>query len=139
MAQEKAATAGEKLEELEKKPPEELAERVDEESRKEGGGRKSLLTHFSVVEIEFTAPFTYAGKTYDGAHMDFSRLTGRDIEAIDDELGGALPAFPQNSRKYQKLLAAKASRIPSDAITHLPAADYNAMVNAARNFLIATG
>ena len=140
MAEEKTgAAAVETVEELAQQPPEKLAERVEEESRKEGGGRRDLLNHFSVVDVEFTKPLEWCGKTYERAHLDFSRLTGRDMEAIDDEMGGNLPAFPANSRRYQKLLAAKASKIPSDAITHLPAADYNAMVSAARNFLIATG
>lgn len=73
--------------------------------------------------------------------MDFEGLTGRDMEAIDVEIGamglrGTLPAY---SRKYQRMLAAKAAKVPNDVIEHLPLADYNAVVNAAQNFLFVTG
>lgn len=129
----------ETLEELEGKSPEELADLVETESAKSGGDRPTLLDRFSVREVVFSKPFTWCGKTYDRASLDFSKLTGRDIEAVEEELGGDVPAWPANSHKYQKLLAAKASGIPSDVLTNLPAADYNAVTSAARYFLLASG
>lgn len=140
-SEKQGGTVEEAVEELAKKPPEELAAAVQEESKKEGGRRADLLAVYGVVDVEFTKPLIWSEKTWDRAHMDFTKLTGTDIEAIDDEiiaLSGSLPSFPANNRKYQRILAAKASGIPSMAIAKLPAADYNAMVSAARNFLIAT-
>ena len=128
-------------EELAEKSPEELAEQLRQETEKTGG-RLSLLETFGVKDVEFTKPLKWSEKTWERAHMDFTQLTGVDMEAIDDELSalnkGLLPADPTNSRKYLRLLAAKASGIPSKAIQSLPAADYNAMINAARYFLLAS-
>lgn len=128
-------------EELAGKSPEELAGQLEQETEKTGG-RLSLLETFGVKDVEFTKPLKWSEKTWDRAHMDFTKLTGVDMEAIDDELSalnkGLLPSDPANSRKYLRLLAAKASGIPSKAIQSLPAADYNAMINAARYFLLAS-
>ena len=138
MAEEKIGEAADVTEEeLEGQPPEKLADRVREESEKVGG-RVSMIARFGTADIVFTKPLEWCGKTYTEAHLDFNALTGKDIEAIDDELG-VFTGSPENSRRYQKLLAAKASKIPSDAIAHLPAADYNAIVQAARYFLMASG
>lgn len=127
--------------EAERQTEKPVTQQVDEvrEATEEAGGRKALADKFGVVDIELSAPFEWCGVTYEQVHLDFSSLTGRDMEAIDDEMGAAGIRFPADSRKYQRILAAKASKIPSDAIRNMPAADYNAIVNAARYFLIVTG
>ena len=141
MANEKSGGAAETPEELAEKTPGELAQRLEEETEK-AGGRLSLVETFGVKDVKFTKPLTWSEKTWTEAHMDFTKLTGVDMEAIDDEMSalnmGALPTDPTNSRKYLRLLAAKASGIPSMAIRTLPAADYNAMISAARYFLMAS-
>lgn len=118
----------------------ELEERLEEETEKVGG-RESLIRRFGHETVRLSSPFQWCGKTYEELDMDFEGLTGRDMEAIDDEIGamglrGTLPAY---SRKYQRMLAAKAAKVPNDVIEHLPLADYNAVVNAAQNFLFVTG
>lgn len=141
MANETGGAAAETMEGLEKKSPEELAGQLQEETEK-AGGRLSMVETFGVKDVEFTKPLNWGEKTWERAHMDFIKLTGAEMEAIDDEMSalnmGALPAEPTNSRKYLRLLAAKASGIPSMAIKTLPAADYNAMITAARYFLMAS-
>ena len=136
MTEENAGT--QTVEELAKKPPDELSEQTEAETRK-AGGRKAIISAFDTAEIEFVKPLTWCGKTYEKANLNFSKLTGVDMEAIDEELGNENPTFPAQSRKYQKLLAAKASGIPSDAIEHLAAADYHAVISAAQRFLLASG
>lgn len=131
-------TGTQTVENLAKEPPEELAEQANAETQK-AGGRKAIISAFDKAEIEFVKPLTWCGKIYEKASLDFSKLTGVDMEAIDEELGNESPAFPAQSRKYQKLLAAKASHIPSDAIEHLAAADYNAVIHAAQLFLVYSG
>lgn len=63
------------------------------------------------------------------------------MEIIDDQIGamglrGLLPAY---SRKYQRMLAARAADVPEELLLKLPLADYNAVVGAAQNFLLVTG
>lgn len=119
---------------------EKLAEQLEEATRK-AGGRESLIRRFGTVDVKLSRPFEWCGKTYEELHMDFEGLTGRDMEAIDDEIGvmglrGMMPAY---SRMYQRMLASRASGVPSDVIEHLPLVDYNAVVTAAQNFLFVTG
>jgi hypothetical protein len=105
------------------------------------GGRAALAEKFGKATIELSKPFSWCGQTYEKVEMDFEGLTGRDMEAIDDEIGmnglrGVVPAY---SRIYQRLLAAHASGVPADAIQAMPLVDYNAIVRAAEYFLIVTG
>lgn len=127
-------------EQTEQPKPEELAEAVKTETEKLGG-RAKLVAQATVADIILSKPFTWCGQTYEEVHLDFESLTGRDMEAIDDEIGtrglrGLVPAY---SRTYQRLLCARASGIPADAIEAMPLMDYNALVNAAQYFLILTG
>ena len=119
---------------------EELADKLDE-AVEEAGGRSSLVKRFGTVDVHLSRPFEWCGKTYEEIHLNFEELTGRDLEVIDDEIGvmnlrGLIPAY---SRMYQRMLAARASGVPSDVIEHLPLEDYNAIVTAAQNFLFVTG
>lgn len=132
--------AADTLEELANQPPEELARKLADATEKTGG-RTERVNLFSVVDIEFVRPLEWCGKTYKAAHLDFGALTGLDMEAIDEEMESQsnASAFPALNREYQKRLAAKAAKIPSDVIGHLSAADYHAMVSAAQRFLMASG
>ena len=112
-----------------------------EEAVEEAGGKERLIRRFGTVEVKLSKSFEWCGKTYEEINMNFEGLTGRDMEAIDDEIGvmglrGLVPAY---SRMYQRMLAARASGVPSDVIDHLPLVDYNAIVTAAQNFLFVTG
>lgn len=100
------------------------------------GGREKMAERFGVRDIRLSKPFEWCGKTYETIHMDFAALTGVDLEAIDEELGPRAPIFQYADRQYLRILAAKASKVPSDAIQHLPAIDYLAVTGAARAFLL---
>ena len=128
----KTTTTEEKLEKQAKKVAKEM-EKV--------GGRAKLIKQVSVVDITLSKPFTWCDKTYEEVHLDFEGLTGVDMEAIDDMIGvaGLRGLVPSYSRLYQRLLCARASGMPSDAIEHLPLVDYNALINAAQYFLVVTG
>lgn len=118
----------------------ELADKL-EGAVEEAGGRERLIHRFGAVDVKLSKPFEWCGKTYEEISMDFEGLKGKDMEVIDDEIGvmglrGMVPAY---SRLYQRMLAARASGIPSDVIENLPLVDYNAIVTAAQNFLFVTG
>ena len=120
--------------------PEELADELEEATEK-AGGRESLIKRFGTADLRLSKPVEWRGKTYTDLHLDFEGLTGLDMEAIDDEIGniglrGMVPAY---SRMYQRMLAARAAKVPADMIEHLPLVDYNAIISAAQNFLFVTG
>lgn len=108
---------------------------------KDAGGRAGIIRRFSKTELQLSKPFVWCGKTWEKVDLDFEALTGVDMEAIDDELNamGIRGGPPADNRRYQRMLAARAGGLPADAIEHMPLADYNAIVNAARYFLIVTG
>ncbi len=108
---------------------------------KKAGGKSALVRLYGKQRYKMTAPFKWEDTTYDELEFDFLGLTGADMEAIDDELMmmRVNVPVPSQSRKYQKMLAARAAHIPSDVIEHMPLADYNAITGMARNFLFITG
>lgn len=119
---------------------EELAENL-EDAIEEAGGRKTLKERFGDVTIKLGKPMEYAGETIEEIRLNFLGLTGLDMEIIDDKIGalglrGLMPAY---SRKYQRMLAARAADVPEDLLLRLPLDDYNAIVGAAANFLMITG
>ncbi len=112
-----------------------------EEAVEEAGGRTYLAERFGEVTVKLKTPLEYQGKTIEEIRLDFLGLTGLDMEIIDDQIGamglrGLLPAY---SRKYQRMLAARAADVPEELLLKLPLADYNAVVGAAQNFLLVTG
>lgn len=119
---------------------EKLDKAMKEETERVGGKAK-LVQLYGKQHYKMTAPFKWEDTTYDELDFDFLSLTGADMEAIDDELMmlRVNVAVPSQSRKYQKMLAARAAHIPSDAIEHMPLADYNAITGMARAFLFVTG
>lgn len=94
----------------------------------------------SRVNVRLSKPMDYMGKTYEELTLAFDDLTGRDMEAIDDELNamGIVIVNPNISHKYHRILAAKAAGVPSDMIELLPLRDYQRITAAARNFLFVT-
>lgn len=105
------------------------------------GGMAKIMQQFGKKTVTFTKPFEWCGVKYEKMEMNFEALTGEDLEAIDDELAamGRLVPEPRSSRIYQRILAARAANVPSDMVQKLPAADYSAVMRAARNFLTVTG
>ena len=115
----------------------EMMDTAEQMEEKLESKRETLLKKAECVTVKLSKPYEHTGVTYSEIKMDFSSLTGVQFEAIDDELiaTGAIIVSPQASRRYQKLLAAKAAGIPSDVIETLNARDYLAVVNAAKLFL----
>jgi len=90
---------------------------------------------------KFRKPVEIEGKEYKSMNFYFDKLTGADIEAIEDEMAAKneyVPA-PEFSSKFQSMLAARAAGIGSDEIRRLPAGDYMQIKNKARDFLLGVG
>lgn len=105
---------------------------VDFSEKKEGKEKSGNYTH------NFKKPVEIEGQEYSSITFYFERLTGEDIEAIEEELQdqNKYVLTPEISSAFQSILAAKAAKIPADAIRRLPVRDYMAIKNKARNFLI---
>lgn len=89
----------------------------------------------------FKKPFEWEGQRYETIKFDFTRLTGRDMNAIEREMQtvGESAYTAETSKVYQCRIAARAAKILPDVLEAMPMGDYHRITNAARNFLLATG
>ena len=89
----------------------------------------------------FKKPFEWEGQRYETIKFDFTRLTGRDMNAIEREMQavGESAYTAETSKVYQCRIAARAAKILPDVLEAMPVGDYHRITNAARNFLLATG
>lgn len=108
---------------------------VDFSAKKEEKENSGTYVH------KFKEPVEIMGKKYTSLTFYFDRLTGEDIEAVEDELmdQNKFVLTPETSSSFQCILAAKAAGIASDEIRRLPVHDYMKIKNKARNFLINAG
>lgn len=108
---------------------------VDFSEKKEEKEKSGNYTH------TFKKPVEIEGKKYTSLTFYFENLTGEDIEAVEEELQdqNKYVLSPEISSAFQSMLAARAAKVPADEIRRLPARDYMAIKNKARNFLINMG
>lgn len=108
---------------------------VDFSTKKEEKEKSGNYTH------TFKKPVEIEGQKYASLTFYFDRLTGEDIEAIEEELQdqNKYVLSPEISSAFQSMLAARAAKVPADEIRRLPVRDYMAIKNKARNFLINMG
>lgn len=108
---------------------------VDFSKDKEKKEKSGNYTH------TFKSPVEIDGVKYSSLTFYFDRLTGEDIETIETELQDQQQYIlaPEISSVFQAMIAARAAKIPADAIRRLPVRDYMAIKNKARNFLLDMG
>lgn len=108
---------------------------VDFSNKKEEKEKSGNYTH------NFKNPVEIMGQKYTSLTFYFDKLTGEDIESIEEELmdQNKYILSPEISTVFQSMLAARAAKVPADAIKSLPVRDYMAIKNKARNFLINMG
>lgn len=89
----------------------------------------------------FSTPFKYEDKVYKDMTFDFESLTGSDIISIESEMAanGEYVITPEVSSSFLYRLAAKAAKVGSDVIEHMPISDFVKIRNKSRDFLISTG
>ena len=85
----------------------------------------------------------FEGRTYDTLTFDFSKLSGDDDIAIENELQalGKPVVVAEMSGEYQIRLAARAckERLGVDAFTAMPLRDFRRIRNRVRSFLLSAG
>lgn len=90
---------------------------------------------------EFSDVFVWEGREYKALDFDFTRLTGADSLAVENELSatGRAAAFPEFSGEYLVRIAARACAVPigADMVRAMPLKDYNAITRRTRNFILA--
>lgn len=86
-------------------------------------------------------PYTYEDKTYEKFVFDFEGLTGSDLVDIETEMTavGEFALSPEISTSFMCRMAAKAAKVGSDVLLHLPIREFAKVKNKAQNFLIGTG
>lgn len=91
--------------------------------------------------LTLAKPYTYEDKTYEKFVFDFEGLTGSDLVDIETEMTavGEFALSPEISTSFMCRMAAKAAKVGSDVLLHLPIREFAKVKNKAQNFLIGTG
>lgn len=147
MKQEEAEMLGEETE-----GQQEEETRKQEEARELAEAQRTGVVNMSDKKAEkekknpnythtFKTPVTILGQQYKTMTFYFDKLTGEDIEAVEQEMQdmGKYALSPEISSIFQSMLAARAARVGSDEIRRLPVADYMKIKNKARDFLTGMG
>ena len=89
----------------------------------------------------FKAPVEINGEKHKALTFYFEKLTGEDVEAIEEELQdqNKYVLTPEVSSVFQTMLAARAAGVGADEIRSLPLGEYMKIKNQARSFLIESG
>ena len=89
----------------------------------------------------FKAPVEINGQKQKTMTFYFEKLTGEDVEAIEEELQdqNKYVLTPEVSSVFQTMLAARAAGVGADEIRRLPLGEYMKIKNQARSFLIESG
>lgn len=89
----------------------------------------------------FKAPVEINGEKHKALTFYFEKLTGEDVEAIEEELQdqNKYVLTPEVSSVFQTMLAARAAGVWADEIRRLPLGEYMKIKNQARSFLIESG
>lgn len=91
--------------------------------------------------LTLAKPYTYEDKTYEKFVFDFESLTGVDLVEVETEMTavGEFALSPEISTSFMCRMAAKAAKVGSDVLLHLPIREFAKVKNKAQNFLIGTG
>lgn len=108
---------------------------VSMEDKKKEKQQNANYTH------DFKQPVMIEGKQYKSITFYFEKLTGEDVEAIEEELQdqNKYVLSPEVSSVFQSMLAARAAGVGADEIKRLPISDYMKIKNKARAFLLSMG
>lgn len=101
----------------------------------------------SVFTRKLNKPFTYENTTVEALHFDFNSLSGEDTIAIEAELNRRMKnlVLPHLSWEFMTLMAVRACTdrganglrvVDEKFLKTLPMGDYNAIIGAARTFLL---
>ena len=91
--------------------------------------------------VQFKQPFSYEGKNYDSLSFDWTKLTGKDFLAIEEDMAlhrkQLINAEFSNEFLLQMALRACRQEISKQAFCALPIATFNRICSRERSFLMA--
>lgn len=129
---------------INQKPQEDFAEEM-QEAQKTGivsmeDKKKEKKTSLNYTHT-FKTPVEINGQKQKALTFYFEKLTGEDVEAIEEELQdqNKYVLTPEVSSVFQTMLAARAAGVGADEIRRLPLGEYMKIKNQARSFLIESG
>ena len=92
------------------------------------------------MKLALSKKFAFKDKDYTEFDLSLDTLTGQDLIDVEEDLkrkGITINAW-EYSRTYLISVAARALRIPADALKALPAKDFTALINETLGFLAGT-
>jgi len=112
-----------------------------EETKAEVAAVTDSDTQKGAYVLTLAKPYTYEDRTYKKFVFDFESLIGEDLVDIETEMTavGEFALSPEISTSFLYRLAAKAAKVGSDVILHLPIREFGKVKSKAQNFLIETG
>lgn len=119
----------------------EMKQEAAEQAEKVTGNVTDSDTPTGAYIHKFQKPYTYEDKTYTELTLDFEKLLGEDLVAIENEMAavGEFALSPEISTSFLYRLAARAAGVGSDVIVNLPIRDFGKIKNKSRDFLVSTG
>ena len=94
------------------------------------------------MKIKLTRELSVRGEMLSELELDLDKLTGQDIieveKQIDSSGDGRALVLPEYSKLYLAAVAARALKIPREALNGLSARDFTRVTQAVQNFLIRT-
>lgn len=129
---------------INQEPQEEFAEEM-QEAKKTGIINMADKKNKKEKSVNYTHKFSESveigGKKFTELTFYFGKLTGEDVEAIEEELQdqNKYVLTPEVSSVFQTMLAARAAGVGADEIRRLKIKDYMKIKNQARSFLIESG
>ena len=93
------------------------------------------------MKVKLNKPLRHKGKDLLELDIPLEALTGRALIEVEQELfnAGRVSLFPEYSKGYLIRVAARAARIPAEALEQLSAPDFTNVTLRVRDFLTASG
>lgn len=91
------------------------------------------------MRIDLSRPVEWDGETVDHLDLDFERLKGRDLQAVERDLrasGVRDVLAPETDSRYLVAVAAKAAKVDRELVESLCARDFTALKIQAQSFLL---
>ncbi|MBQ8693076.1 MAG: phage tail assembly protein [Synergistaceae bacterium] len=92
------------------------------------------------MKIKLTRELSVRGESLTELELDLDKLTGQDIIEVEKQIDtagdGRALVLPEYSKVYLAAVAARALKVPREALNMLTARDFTRLTQAVQNFLM---
>ncbi|MBR1603779.1 MAG: phage tail assembly protein [Synergistaceae bacterium] len=92
------------------------------------------------MKIKLTRELSVRGESLTELELDLDKLTGQDIIEVEKQIDtagdGRALVLPEYSKVYLAAVAARALKVPREALNLLTARDFTRLTQAVQNFLM---